>query len=134
MSHSKQGKGSSSRRRSLCEQSMHMVVSIARLSALSLARVSLGSPSPASPSIAKVSVSRQPVVFPSSRSQMSPVSDSARVTYLAEPAGSEKSNCVDGLATEYIRRVRARNRLDSQEAAKMLQDVLPPPPAPFILR
>ncbi|MCD7461714.1 hypothetical protein HAX54_046874 [Datura stramonium] len=122
--------------KSLCERSMKMVTNVIRLSSFSIARMSLGmATQPAAGKIPATLIKGSPTAqFPESLRSQEPVNIKKPIAYLIEPDESGKSlyavneKCVDGRASDYIRRVHEKNRHDSNEAMSFSAFVIPPPP------
>ena len=133
------------RNKSLCEKSMKMVTNIVKLSSFSIAKVTLGTSEPYSPVTKKlvsfsgsVKVSNGPPLpqFSGSQRAKEPESRSNPISYLIEPVEGNMSSSyvireetsVDGKASDYIRRIHAKNRYDSAEASSISPYIMPPPP------
>ncbi|TMW84931.1 hypothetical protein EJD97_024112 [Solanum chilense] len=123
---------------SLCEKSMKMVTNVIRLSSFSIARMSLGiatEPSPGGKIPATFIKDSPTAQFPESLRSQEPVNVKKPLAYLIEPTENGKSSlyavndkCVDGRASDYIRRVHEKNRHDSNEAMSFSAFIIPPPP------
>ncbi|KAM3307833.1 hypothetical protein P3S67_009577 [Capsicum chacoense] len=124
---------------SLCEKSMKMVTNVIRLSSFSIARMSLGiatQPAPAGKIPATFIRGSPTAQFPESLRSQETVNVKKPIAYLIDPTESGKSSslyavnekCIDGRASDYIRRVHEKNRHDSNEAMSFSPFVIPPPP------
>lgn len=123
------------RNNSLRDNSMKMVVNIIKLSSFSIANMSLGAAGPSTAT--KIVGDNEPLLPQFPGSQKSEKSwNSSKATFLMEPSGGDKSSyvnliqegkCVDGMASEYIRKVHQKNK-SFCETSNLSQDILPPPP------
>ncbi|KAJ0095523.1 hypothetical protein Patl1_16273 [Pistacia atlantica] len=112
------------KKKSLCEESMKLVVSIVKLSSLSLATWSL----------------RTPVILPAAaeRNQV-PAAASGKIAAIMDvrpmaqlPAGTRSQNSqeqdINRKATDFIRRIREKNKNVPTKESKDFPYVMPPPP------
>ncbi|KAF5734163.1 hypothetical protein HS088_TW16G00607 [Tripterygium wilfordii] len=149
--------GEEKSRRSFCEDSMKMVTNIIKLSSFSIAKLTLGTASSSSSSSPVAVKSLAPEVarscsgsgsgsgsvmvpqIPGSRRSQKPRSSSKPVSFVMQPADrenesssyvihEEKKSVIDDQASDYISKVRKKNRKYLDETSMHYQDIVPPPP------
>ncbi|KAJ4833167.1 hypothetical protein Tsubulata_051565 [Turnera subulata] len=130
---------------SLCEKSMKMVVNILKLSSFSIAKMSLGTTghpigtrnlAPVTGLMVPAANDPFPSPIPGSQRSQEPQSSSRPLSFVMQPGeekGSsyvihEQNSHIDGKASDYIRKVHAKNRVNVQETSHLSPYILPPPP------
>ncbi|KAK2663871.1 hypothetical protein Ddye_002445 [Dipteronia dyeriana] len=125
------------RNKSLCENSMKMMVNIIKLSSFSIAKMSFGSAG-SSPAATKNLQVNGPLLpqSPGSRKSEKPKNSSKPVSFLMGQTGESESSYVvhgershiDGKASAYIRKVHQKNLSDLSESSNLPPYTLPPQP------
>ncbi|KAL8215959.1 hypothetical protein R6Q57_022796 [Mikania cordata] len=120
---------------SICEISINLITNIVRVSYISAANIGFITQAP-SPSLARAT--RNPAPSSSPQYPRNLRSQEPTVSYLMHPSDTNGSNMsmikddenVDQKASNFIKKVHARNMKDANERSNFDEFIIPPPPPP----